>query len=177
MQSNTIKGLISKVAIASLVNKEGYLVKLNTAGSVALTAAITDVPAFVVICGAAAAERADVLPLSPDQQVSVVATGTVTMGDLVQLDTVNPGTVRTQDTGPAWGIAETTVATGGLVKVRPLTGRRSLPAISVVLTSTNGTAAAASANLANLAAETEKVGDDLRALHAALVSQGLISAS
>lgn len=36
------------------------------------------------------------------------------------------------------------------------------------LTSTNGTAAAASANLAGLAAEAEKIGDDVRAVHATL---------
>jgi len=48
---------------------------------------------------------------------------------------------------------------------------------AVVLTSTNGTAAAASANLANLAAETEKVGDDVRAIHAALVAKGILSAA
>lgn len=48
---------------------------------------------------------------------------------------------------------------------------------AVTLTSTNGTAAAASANLANLAAETEKIGDDVRAMHAALVAQGLLKAA
>lgn len=46
---------------------------------------------------------------------------------------------------------------------------------TVTLTSTDGTAAAASANLANLAAEAEKIGDDVRALHAALKLQGLIA--
>jgi len=54
---------------------------------------------------------------------------------------------------------------------------RSIPRPSTVaLSSTNGTAAAASANLAALAAETEKIGDDVRALHAALVAANLISA-
>lgn len=47
--------------------------------------------------------------------------------------------------------------------------------ITVTLTSTNGTAAAASANLAGLAAEAEKIGDDVRAIHAALVTHGLIA--
>lgn len=45
---------------------------------------------------------------------------------------------------------------------------------AVSLTSTDGTAAAASASLSNLAAETEKVGDDVRAIHAALVTAGLL---
>lgn len=46
---------------------------------------------------------------------------------------------------------------------------------TVTLTSTNGTAAAASASLSDLAAETEKIGDDVRAIHAALVTAGSIA--
>ncbi|NBW11981.1 MAG: hypothetical protein EBR82_28515 [Caulobacteraceae bacterium] len=46
--------------------------------------------------------------------------------------------------------------------------------VTVTLTSTNGTAGAA-ADLAALKAETEKTGDDLRAIHAALVTHGLIA--
>lgn len=45
---------------------------------------------------------------------------------------------------------------------------------AVTLTSTDGTAAAASASLANLAAEAEKIGDDVRAIHAALVVLGIL---
>lgn len=48
--------------------------------------------------------------------------------------------------------------------------------VTVTLTSTNGTAAAASANLSGLAAEAEKIGDDVRAIHAALVLSGFITA-
>jgi hypothetical protein len=46
--------------------------------------------------------------------------------------------------------------------------------VTVTLTSTNGTAAAA-ADLTALKAEAEKIGDDVRAIHAALVAQGLIA--
>lgn len=46
--------------------------------------------------------------------------------------------------------------------------------VTVALTSTNGTAAAASASLANLAAEAEKIGDDVRAIQAALILHGLL---
>jgi hypothetical protein len=42
------------------------------------------------------------------------------------------------------------------------------PRTLVTLTSADGVAAAASANLAGLAAEAEKIGDDVRALHASL---------
>lgn len=47
--------------------------------------------------------------------------------------------------------------------------------VTATLASTDGTAAAASASLANLAAETEKIGDDVRNLHAALVSAGIVA--
>lgn len=59
------------------------------------------------------------------------------------------------------------------VVISPETAQRG-PA-SVTLTSTNGTAAAASANLSGLAAEAEKIGDDVRAIHAALVAAGILA--
>ena len=45
--------------------------------------------------------------------------------------------------------------------------------VTVALTSTNGTAAAA-ADLAALKVEAEKIGDDVRAIHAALILHGLL---
>jgi hypothetical protein len=50
---------------------------------------------------------------------------------------------------------------------------RTVAPVTVALTSTNGTAAAA-ADLAALKVETEKSGDDVRAIHAALVLHGLL---
>lgn len=58
------------------------------------------------------------------------------------------------------------------VLVSPLTAQRG--PVTIDLTSTNGTAAAA-ADLAALKAEAEKIGDDVRALHAALVTAGLVA--
>jgi hypothetical protein len=52
-----------------------------------------------------------------------------------------------------------------------------LPIPTVVVaafTSTNGTAAAASGSLANLAAEAEKIGDDVRSLGAALATPAMV---
>jgi hypothetical protein len=59
---------------------------------------------------------------------------------------------------------------------RPLVDTRlsELPT-QVTLTSTNGTAAGA-ADLAALKVETEKIGDDVRAIHAALVARGFLIA-
>jgi hypothetical protein len=47
-------------------------------------------------------------------------------------------------------------------------------ATQVTLTSTNGTAGAA-VDLTALKAEAEKIGDDVRAIHAALVTKGIVS--
>lgn len=47
---------------------------------------------------------------------------------------------------------------------------------AVTLTSTNGTAGAA-ADLTALKAEAEKIGDDVRAIHAALITAGILKAS
>ena len=59
---------------------------------------------------------------------------------------------------------------------RPIVDTRfSEVATQVTLTSTNGTAAAA-ADLAALKVESEKIGDDVRAIHAALVLRGLLNA-
>ena len=54
------------------------------------------------------------------------------------------------------------------------TSRASLVPVSVAITSTNGVAAAATADLPGLAAEAEKIGDDVRAIRAALVAQGIL---
>lgn len=69
------------------------------------------------------------------------------------------------------GIVAKVDAAGVWVHIGPHLAR--VP-IAVTLTSTDGTAAAASASLANLAAETEKVSDDLRLVVAALKAHGLI---
>lgn len=59
------------------------------------------------------------------------------------------------------------------VLASPATAQRG--PLTVTVTSTNGVAAAASADLAALAAEAEKIGDDVRAVRAALVTLGLIA--
>jgi len=58
------------------------------------------------------------------------------------------------------------------ILILPLSAKRG--PITVTLTSTNGTAGAA-ADLTALKAEAEKIGDDTRAIHAALVTLGLIA--
>lgn len=63
-----------------------------------------------------------------------------------------------------------TAASGDGVTLEALVHAPVKVVVIAALTSTNGTAAAASANLANLAAEAEKIGDDVRAIAAALAT-------
>lgn len=86
---------------------------------------------------------------------------------------------KVDDTGegaPAFIALAAATADGDEVEALQLCAPSTAQA-SVVLTSTNGTAGAASASLANLAAEAEKIGDDVRAIHAALVSAGIIASA
>lgn len=100
-----------------------------------------------------------------------------TIADLGKpLYVVDDQTVTLDPTGspPIAGILHDVSVTSSLCWLA--TGEVVPAPIAVTLTSTNGTAAAASASLANLAAEAEKIGDDTRAIHAALVKVGILSA-
>lgn len=106
--------------------------------------------------------------------VTCNAAGAFSAGATVQR--MADGKVDDTGTGAPYGIAlEAAAASGDFVQVLLLGAPYQTQ--TVALTSTNGTAAAASANLSGLAAEAEKIGDDVRAIHAALVTLGILSAS
>lgn len=71
---------------------------------------------------------------------------------------------------------EASGAAGDVIEAISLPAPASGTPVVVALTSTNGTMAAA-ADDAAVKVEGEKIGDDVRAIHAALVSKGIISAS
>lgn len=102
----------------------------------------------------------------------------------LELDATNPPT-KAHVGKIVYSIAPDTVAHTGTCRAgklicfdpdgRPIVDTRfARQGTQATLTSTNGTAAAASANLAGLAAETEKIGDDVRAIHAVLVAAGIL---
>jgi hypothetical protein len=104
---------------------------------------------------------------------------------VLQLDATNPPT-KAHVGKTVFAITPDTVAHTGTCRAGRLVGfdgdgraivdtNQARLGATVALTSTDGTAAAASASLANLAAEAEKIGDDVRALHAALKTQGVIN--
>jgi hypothetical protein len=85
-----------------------------------------------------------------------------TVGSSGGTNAVVAGIVAKVDTNGVWVLVGAGIA-----------GVPALAPVTVALTSTNGTAAGA-ADLAALKAEAEKIGDDVRAIHAALKSFGLL---
>lgn len=100
------------------------------------------------------------------------------IADNLQLKVANDGKVNNAEEGAAaipFSSNEAATADGDVIETVP-TNAGLVDPIAVVLTSTNGTAAGA-ADLAALKTEAEKIGDDVRAIHAALVAAGLMTAS
>lgn len=182
-QSNTRpKGSRSLNSGEALTDMEGRLVKLVDGGSIPellLPEAVSDICLFVVADGNAIDTDSEVLPLEVGQEVRLRLNGVVAAGAVLVLEAIagaNIGKVRTIPAAPGIYFSPGSAAEDGvdeqLVKVDPL------PRIVVVadsvaaaaaLTSTNGVAGAAGADLPGLAAEAEKIGDDVRALHAVVV--------
>jgi len=128
-QSNTQAGQIVLPANENLTGKEGLLVAIVNASTVAkfaLPDAVTDLALFVLTDGDAAGEKVAALPLSPDRNVRLKLNGTCVPGDvlvLADIDGTHDGMVKVL---PAVGgtyrglaIAEEVGADGQLVKARP----------------------------------------------------------
>lgn len=169
----------SEESVDALLNKEGFLVALGTAEGTVKLAASGD-----TVIGVLFEKR------EGDPHVTVRLLG---KGGTVK---VKAGGVIAKDARVVWG-------TGGKVITQPTTegnyrtlGRKlsqgSSAANDIIeivdlvepvqaatvyaLQSTNGTAGSA-ADLTALKAEAEKQGDDIRAIHAALVARGIIATS
>jgi len=105
----------------------------------------------------------------------MVAAGAIAVDGYVY--TAADGKVQAEPTvaGTYWLVGKAlTAASGADAKFEVETCIPIKVVVIAALTSSNGTAAAASANLANLAAEAEKIGDDVRAIGAALATPALV---
>lgn len=157
----------------ALTGKEGYLVELDAAtGKVQLLDA--GVAIGVMHCKLEGGNDVSIRLLGKGGTVKVVAGGVIAGGARVK--GASGGKVVTNGGyGRGLGVKLTTgnSANNDVIEVldvvEPIITAQAAPA----LTSTNGTAAAA-ADLAALKAESELIGDDVRALHAKLVSAGVI---
>lgn len=183
IQTNVKSGRFAVNSGQALTDLEGYLVKPADAGSeleVLLPTAVSDLCLYVVEDGAAHDSDSEVLPLVDGDQVRIVAKGTGSAGAVLTLAAISGsdiGKVRSipATAGPHFsvGIAEEDFVDGQHVLVR-VYKRTVIVATSVTDATTDG-AAAAAADLAALKAETELIGDTLRALLAALETNGQIT--
>lgn len=164
----------------ALLNKENYLVALGTAEGTVKLATSTDDPIGVLMEKRQGDPHVNVRLLGKGGTVKIIAGGVIAKDARVIWGT--GGKVITKPT--TGGIHRTlgrklsqgNSASGDIIEVIDII-EPSKVATVVALTSTDGVAAAASGNLSGLAAEAEKIGDDVRAIHAVLVAAGLISAS
>ena len=104
-----------------------------------------------------------------------VASGVIAVNDLVYTDEDGKVQAEPATAGTYYLVGRALTASGADTNVIEI--ETCLPVKLVVvaaMTSTNGVAAAASANLSGLAAEAEKIGDDVRAIGAALATPALL---
>ena len=170
-------GKITYKADAAIATRY-FLVKIGSdAAHCAVLAATSDRPVGICTDEPAAAEdlvNVDVLGASAETK-TMVASGVIAAGATVVTD--SNGKVQTEPTvaGTYWIVGTSITASaadGDLFEVEPCRPIRLV--VVAAFTSTNGTAAAASGSLANLAAEAEKIGDDVRALGTALATPALV---
>lgn len=167
---------------ASEIIYQGCLVAYDPANSQAQSADPT-MPATAKVIGIAAATVDNQTGVKGAKTV-LVSSGTVRLksdGNLTAAHLMKPvrvvddhtvGIPADTDADRPAGLLVSLDAGYAFVLVEPETAARG--PVTVTLTSTNGTAAAA-ADLAALKAEAEKIGDDVRAIHAALVLAGFIA--
>lgn len=167
--------IIPIVAALTLAGKEGYFYKLDASNQAIAIAAVTDVPDGLI--GDVAT---DGLEISGLKQGGNHGTVRVKLGAAVtdlrkDLTLRADGSVESDDSAGARVIVARPLETGAADELieAVLVPTRKIGA-AVVLGSTNG-AAGAAADLAALKAETELLGDDVRAIHAALVTAGFLS--
>lgn len=166
----------------ALLDKEFYLVALGTAAGTVKLATSVDDAIGVLFQKQPGNPHVTVRLLGKGGTVKVIAGGVIAKAARVIW-----GTGAKVITQPATGgiyrtlgrkLSQGSSASGDIIEIDDIIeggGGGAVVATQVTLTSTNGTAAAASGSLANLAAEAEKIGDDVRAIHAALVTAGLLA--
>ena len=171
-RGNAIMALAATVA---LLGKEAYFYKLDASNQAIAIAAATDVPNGLILATTVDGLEISAAVLGGNHgpcRVKLGADVTDLRKDLVLRADGSVG----PDTGDgARVIVARPLETGtaGEEIQAVLLPPRALPA-AVALTSTDGTAAAA-ADLAGLKAETENIGDDVRAIKAALAAVGILS--
>lgn len=162
------------VATVSLLGKEGYFYKLDGSNQAILCAAVTDVPHGLIGQVTADGLEISAVPLGGNHGTMRVKLGAAVTDLRLDL-TLRADAKAESDDGAGNRVAVArpleTGAADELIECILISPR--LIGNAIVLASTNGTAGAA-ADLAALKAEAENIGDDVRALYAALKANGTL---
>lgn len=172
--------IIPIVATASLAGKEGYFYKLDASNQAVIVSAATDVPHGLILAVSEDGLEISAAPLGGNHGPVRVKLGTAITDLRKDLTVKADGTAESDDAAGARVVVARPLETGAADELIEAVLLPPVPTVAptvVALTSTNGVAAAASADLAALAAEAEKIGDDVRAIHAALVTRGILAAA
>lgn len=159
-------------ATAALATRNLFVKQGADDEHIAAIAATSDKPVGVLTDEAAAAEDPVnvVLPGATNRTVLAVAGAAIAaLNADMYITAAGKIVIKPTAAGTYWRVGRNKTladADGDPVELELCTPRKLI--VIAALTSTNGTAAAASASLANLAAEAEKIGDDVRAIAAAL---------
>jgi hypothetical protein len=162
----------------ALTGKDDLLLSLSNTGKAVLYTGAA--PAIAVMIGKNSPDDTVVNArlLGKGGTVRMIQSAAIVPGSLVKAVAAS-AKVATADAGSkgiGYKLTPGNGTAGDVIEVIDIAERTATPTV-LALTSTDGTAAAAAANLAGLAAETEKVGDDVRAIHAALVAAGILVAA
>ncbi|CAN5545699.1 hypothetical protein BH09VER1_BH09VER1_24610 [soil metagenome] len=170
-----INSIIPLIATVSLLGKEGYFYKLDAANQAVIVAAATDVPHGVILATSEDGLEISAAPLGGNHGTILLKLGADVTDLRKDLTVRADGSVESDDATGARVIVARPLETGAtdeMIECVVLPARKI--GAAVVATSTNGTAAAA-VDLAALKAEAENIGDDVRAILAALQTAGFLT--
>ena len=166
--------IIPIVATVPLAGKEGYFYKLDGSNKAVICAAVTDVPRGLILAVTADGLEISAAPMGGNHGTVGIKLGAAVIDLRLDLTLRADGSAEPDDGAGNRVVVARPLETGAANEIIEcvLIGPK-LIGNSLVLTSTNGTAAAA-ADLAALKAEAENIGDDVRALYAALKANGTL---
>lgn len=138
-------GSIEPILCASdLSAKSNHLASYDSSSGLALTNAVNDQIAFLIVNGGISADHADARPWVPGGIYKVWVSATVANAAVLQLDSATPGQLITQTTGHPVAQALEACTGAGIIKVRALSvqpGAKGQPAPTAVNTTATLTAA------------------------------------
>jgi hypothetical protein len=169
-----INAVIPIVAAVSLAGKENYFYKLDNANKAVLCSAVTDIPHGLILGVTVNGLEISAAPFGGNHGTVGVKLGGIVSDLRLDLTLRADGAAESDDGAGNRVIVARPLETGAVDEVIEcvLLGPK-LIGNSLVFASTNGTAAAA-ADLAALKTEAENIGDDVRALYAALKANGTL---